>query len=68
MTVVVRTITAITLAVGWQLVAESTGSTFSRRVTTPWRSLVKMTRRTVRERVRLEEIFNNNKNGGLKRP
>ena len=25
------------------------------------------TRRTVREHVRLEEIFNNNKNGGLKR-
>ena len=42
-------------------------STYSRRVTTPWRSVVKMTRRTVRGHVRLEEIFNHNKNGGLKR-
>ena len=28
---------------------------------------MKMTRRTVQGHVRLEEIFNNNKNGGLKR-
>ena len=63
MTVVVRTITAISSTVG----SGATVSTYSQRVTTPWRSLVKMTRRTVRERVRLEEIFTN-KNDLLKRP
>ena len=56
-------ITAITSTVG----SGASVSTFSRKVTTPWRSLVKMTRRTERRHVRLEEIFNNNKNGGLKR-
>ena len=56
-TVVVRTVTAITSTVG----SGATVSTFSRRVTTPWRSVVKMTRRIVREHVRLEEIFNKNK-------
>ena len=44
MTVVATTITAITSTVG----SGAAVSTFSRRVTTPWRSVVKMTRRTVR--------------------
>ena len=63
MTDVATTITAITSTIG----SGATVLTHSRRVTTPWRSVVKMTRRTVRGHVRLEEIFNNNKNGGLKR-
>ena len=60
---VATTNTAITSTVG----SGAAVSSYSRRVTTPWRSVVKMTRRTVRGHVRLEEIFNNNKNGGLKR-
>ena len=64
MTDVVRTITAITSTVG----SGASVSTFSRKVTTPWRSPVKMTRRTTPGHVRLEEILNNNKHGGLKRP
>ena len=57
-------ITAITSTVG----SGASVSTFSRKVTTPWRSPVKMTRRTTPGHVRLEEILNNNKHGGLKRP
>ena len=62
-TVILTTVTDITSTVG----RGATVSFYLRRLTTPWRSVVKVTRRTVREHVRLEEIFNNNKNGGLKR-
>ena len=66
-TIVVRTITAIT-----STVSRGATVTFPRRDTTPRRSLVKMTRRTALERVRLEEIFNKNKlenrSGVRKRP
>ena len=60
-TVILTTVTDTTSTVG----SGATVFTYSRRVTTPWRSVVKMTRGTVLGHVRLEGIFNT-KIGGLK--
>ena len=60
--VILTTVTDITSTVG----SGATVSTYSQRVTTPWRSVVKMTSRTVLGHVRLEGVNNNNKDGGLK--